>query len=88
MPVMLNYNPNFLKVAKLTRRSVIGRLGPEGYVDSDFVANLDKRISLIGYVFINERCTVSLRACLQSTIAQSTNEVEYIAVYDACKEVV
>jgi hypothetical protein len=58
MPVMLNYNPNFLKVAKLIRRSVIGRLGPEGYVDSDFTANLDKRISLTGYVFIRDVLSV------------------------------
>jgi hypothetical protein len=31
---------------------------------------------------------VSWRACLQPTLVQSTTETEYIAVCDACKEVV
>jgi hypothetical protein len=59
-----------------------------GYVDSDFAADLDKRRSLIGYVFTIGGSAVSWRACLQSTVAQSTTEAKYIAVCDACKEVV
>jgi hypothetical protein len=64
------------------------RKGLVSYVDSDFAADLDMRRSLTGYVFTVEGCAVSWRACLQLTIAQSTTEVEYIAVRDACKEVV
>jgi hypothetical protein len=64
------------------------RNGLVGYVDSDFAADLDRRRSLIGYVFTIRGCVVSWRAYLQPTVAQSTTEAEYIAVCDACKEVV
>jgi len=64
------------------------REGLVGYVDSDHAADLDKRRSLTGYVFIVGGCAVSWRACLQSTVALSTTEAEFIAVCDACKEAV
>jgi hypothetical protein len=64
------------------------REGLVGYVDSDFDVDLNKRRSLTDYVFTIGGCTVSWRACLQPTIAQSTTEAEYIAVCDVCKEVV
>ncbi|WVZ92733.1 hypothetical protein U9M48_038777 [Paspalum notatum var. saurae] len=62
--------------------------GLVGYVDSDHAADLDKRRSLTGYVFTVGGCAVSWRACLQSTVALSTTEAEFIAVCDACKEAV
>jgi hypothetical protein len=55
-------------------------------VDSDFVANLDKRRSLIGYVFTVGDCDMSWRTNLQLVIAQSTTEAEYVAIAEACKE--
>jgi hypothetical protein len=64
------------------------RKGLVGYVNSDFAADLDKRRSLIGYVFTVGGCAVSWRACLHPTVAQSTTEAEYIAVCYACKEVI
>ncbi|WVZ49078.1 LOW QUALITY PROTEIN: hypothetical protein U9M48_000459 [Paspalum notatum var. saurae] len=64
------------------------REGLVGYVDSDHAADLDKRRSLTGYVFTVGGCAVSWRACLQSTVALSTTEAEFIAVCDACKEAV
>jgi hypothetical protein len=64
------------------------REGCVGFVDSDFATDLDKRRSLIGYVFTIGGCAVSWRACLEPTIAQLTIEAEYITVCDACKEVV
>jgi hypothetical protein len=62
------------------------REGLVGYVDADFGADLDKRRSLSGYVLCG--CAVSWRASLQPTVALSTTEAEYIAIYDACKEAV
>jgi hypothetical protein len=59
-----------------------------GYVDSDFAADLGRRRSMTCYVFTIGGCVVSWRACLQPTVAQSTIEAEYIAVCEACKEVV
>jgi hypothetical protein len=64
------------------------REGLVNYVDSDYCVDLDKRRSLTGYVFTVGECAVSWRACLQPTIALSTTEPKYIAVCDACKEVV
>jgi hypothetical protein len=60
--------------------------GLVGYVDSDFAADLDKRRSLTGYVFTVGGCAVSWKATLQSVVAQSTTEAEYIAINEACKE--
>jgi hypothetical protein len=62
--------------------------GLVGYVDSDYAADLDKRRSLTGYVFTVGGCTVSWKATLQDVPAQSTTEVEYMAINEACKEAV
>ena len=61
--------------------------GLTGYVDSDFTTDLDKRRSLIGYVFTIGGCAVSWRATLQPVVALSTTEAEYMAIAEACKEV-
>ena len=60
--------------------------GLVGYVDSDYAADLDKRRSLTGYVFTVGGCAVSWRATLQTVVAQSTTEAEYMAIAEACRE--
>ena len=55
-----------------------------GYVDSDYA----RRRSLTGYVFTVSSCAVSWRATLQSVVALSTTEAEYMAVSEACKELI
>ena len=62
------------------------RDGIVGYVNSDYAGDLDKRISLTGYVFTIGGCTISWKATLQPTIALSTTEAEYMAVIESCKE--
>ena len=59
-----------------------------GHVDSDYVADLDRRRSLTSYVFTVDSCAVSWRATLQSVVALSTTEAEYMAVSEACKELI
>ena len=54
-----------------------------GYVDSNYGADLDKRRSLIGYVFIVGGCAVSWRSCIHPTVALSTTKVEYVVACDA-----
>jgi hypothetical protein len=54
--------------------------GLAGYVDSDFDADLDKRRCLIGNVFTIRGCVVSWKAALQHVVAQSTTEIEYMAI--------
>ena len=62
------------------------RDGVLGYVDSDYAGDLDKRRSLIGYVFTIGGYAISWKATLQSTVTLSTTETEYMVVTKACKE--
>ena len=62
--------------------------GLVGYVDSDYASDLDKRRSLTGYVFTIGGCAVSQKATLQATVALSTTEAEYMAIAEACIEVI
>ena len=59
-----------------------------GYVDSDYAGDLDKRRSQTGYVFMLSRNAISWKATLQSTIALSTAEAEYMAAAEAVKEAI
>ncbi|KAH9782268.1 hypothetical protein KPL71_008823 [Citrus sinensis] len=60
----------------------------EGFVDSDYTGDLDKRRSLIGYLFRLSGCTISWKASLHNVVALSTTEAEYTAAVDAIKEVI
>ncbi|KAG8480861.1 hypothetical protein CXB51_025485 [Gossypium anomalum] len=62
--------------------------GVIGYVDTDFAGDLDRRRSLIGYVFTIGGCAISWKATLQTTVALSTTEAEYMAITEACKEAI
>ncbi|KAG8481596.1 hypothetical protein CXB51_026522 [Gossypium anomalum] len=70
--------------------SAFGRTkdGVIGYVDADFAGDLDRRRSLTGYVFTIGGCAISWKATLQTTVALSTTEAEYMAITEACKEAI
>ena len=59
-----------------------------GYVDSDFVGDLDKRRSTSGYVFTLAGGPICWMSKLQKTTAVSTTEAEYVAAYHACQEAI
>ncbi|KAH9689127.1 hypothetical protein KPL70_015374 [Citrus sinensis] len=59
-----------------------------GYCDSDFTGDLDKRRSTTGYVFTLGGGPVCWRSILQSTIALSSTEAEYMAATEAVKEAI
>ena len=59
-----------------------------GYVDSDYAGDLDKSKSTSGYVFTLARGTVSWVSKLQSIVATSTTEAEYVAATQASKEAI
>ncbi|KAL5548701.1 hypothetical protein UlMin_003932 [Ulmus minor] len=58
----------------------------EGYLDSDYGANRDKRRSITSYFFNLNGCCISWKAQLQPLVALSTIEVEYIVATEAIKE--
>ena len=57
-----------------------------GYVVSDFAGDLDKHRSITGYVFTIAKAPVSWSSTLQSIVALSTTEAEYMVVIEAIKE--
>ncbi|XP_048619931.1 secreted RxLR effector protein 161-like [Brassica napus] len=58
----------------------------EGFYDSDFSSDLDKRMSISGYIFMAGGNTISWRSSLQSVVALSTTEAKYMALVEAVKE--
>ncbi|KAG8473612.1 hypothetical protein CXB51_036051 [Gossypium anomalum] len=58
------------------------------YVDADFARDFDRRRSLTGYVFTIEGCAISWKATLQTTVASSIAEAEYMEITEACKEAI
>ena len=57
-----------------------------GYMDSNYIDDLDQKRSLISYIFIFLSCTISWKVALQSIIALSTIEIDYIVATKAVKE--
>ncbi|KAH9688510.1 hypothetical protein KPL70_015142 [Citrus sinensis] len=69
------------------RDDTLGK-GVIGYVDSDYAGDLDKRRSTTGYVFTFAGGPISWKSTLQSTVALSTTEAEYMAITEAIKEAI
>ena len=59
-----------------------------GYCDSDYAGDLDKHRSTTGYVFTLEKAPVSWKSTLQSIVALSTTEAEYMEITEAVKEAI
>ncbi|KAH9662167.1 hypothetical protein KPL70_024758 [Citrus sinensis] len=57
-----------------------------GFVDSDFAGDLDRRKSTSGYMFVLNGCLISWKSSLQSVVALSSTEAEFIATTEAVKE--
>jgi hypothetical protein len=57
-----------------------------GYVDADYAGDLDDRRSTTGYVFTLTGGPICWKSMIQSTVAMSTTEAEYMAAAEAAKE--
>ena len=58
------------------------------YVDSDYAGDLDKRRFTTEYVFTLSQALVSWRSILQSTVALSTTEAEYMVITETMNEAI
>ena len=63
-------------------------LEPIGYTNSDFQSDIDSRNSTSRYLLTLGGGAISWRSVKQSSIADSTMEVEYIAASEAAKEAI
>ncbi|GJZ97201.1 hypothetical protein Tco_0669654 [Tanacetum coccineum] len=77
-----------LMSAMICTRPYIAHAVGVGYVDSDYAGDLDGSKSTTGYVFTLSGGTISWVLKLQSVVAMSTTEVEYVTAAQASKEVV
>ena len=64
------------------------RDGVVGYVDFDFVGDLDKRRSFRGCVFTFGGCAINWKATWRTTVALSTTKAKYMAITKNCKEAI
>jgi len=69
-------------------KNVGGKQEYTSHVDSDYARDLDKCRSTTEYVFILSQAPVSWRYTLQSTVALSTIEAEYMAPIETVKEAI
>ncbi|XP_070056622.1 secreted RxLR effector protein 161-like [Nicotiana tomentosiformis] len=59
-----------------------------GYCDSYYAGDLDKRRSTTSYVFTFSHAPASWKSTLQSKVALSTTEAEYMATMEAINEAI
>lgn len=81
---ILRYLKGTLKTRSTFKKH--SEFGIEGFSDSDYSADLDKRRSVTGYTFKVWGNTVCWKSNLQSVVALSTTEAEYMALSEAAKE--
>jgi len=62
--------------------------GAVGYVDADYGGDLDRRRSLLAYIFTLCGSAISWYSSLQAIAALSTTEAEYIAATEGMKEAI
>ena len=60
----------------------------EAYSDADWTGDIDSRKSTTGYLICFGNGAVSWQSKLQKCVALSTTEAEYIAITEACKELI
>ena len=64
-----------------------GKLILDGFTDANMVGNIDSRKSISGYLMTFVGGAVTWQSKLQKCIALSTTKAKFIAITEACKEV-
>ena len=60
----------------------------QGYVDADFVGNIDNRKSTTGFVFTLGGTAISWASNLQKIVTFSTTKTEYVAAIEVGNEII
>ena len=77
----------YLKVLYMVTRNEHS-LDIQGYVDSEWAGDVDRRRSTSAYVFTLFGGAISWMSKRQVVVALSTTEAEYMAATHACKEAI
>jgi len=85
---ILQYIKSTVDIGLIFKKDVADKQECIGYVNSDYAWDFDKRQSTMGYVFTLSQVPVSWRSTLQSTVALSTLEAEYMAMTEVMKEAI
>ncbi|RVW46179.1 Retrovirus-related Pol polyprotein from transposon TNT 1-94 [Vitis vinifera] len=80
MYAMVCTRPNLAHVVSVSDHSI------RGYVDADYVGDLNDRRSTTGYVFTLGGGPICWKSMIQSLVALSTTESEYMAMVEVAKE--
>ena len=85
---ILRYIKKTLNVGLIFKKDDMVGQHVVGYCDSDYAGDHDKCRSTTGYVFTLAKTPVSWKSTLQSTVALSTTEAEYMAITETVKEAI
>ena len=88
MKGILWYIKGTIDISLIFKKDVTSKQECIKYVDSDYAEDIDKCRSTIGYVFTLFQAPISSHSTLQSTVALSTKEAEYMAMTEAMKEAI
>ena len=83
---MLSYIRDIINVGFFFEKDDHGKQECTGHVDSDYAGDLEKRQSTTEYVFTLSYALVSWHCTLQSTMALSMIEAEYMTLTEAVKD--
>ena len=86
MKWILRYVKGTVKKGLVFDRNKDATYDATGFVDSDYAGDLDRRMSISGYIFTMCTGAISWKASLQSIAALSTTEAEYVAATEGVKE--
>ena len=85
---ILHYIKGIIDVDLIFEKDTRSKQECIGYVNSNYTRDFDKCRSIMGYMFTLSQAPVSWRSILQSIVALSTIEVEYMAMMEAMKEAI
>ncbi|RVW76573.1 Retrovirus-related Pol polyprotein from transposon TNT 1-94 [Vitis vinifera] len=88
MYAMVCTRPDIAHVVGVVSRFMSASLKLQGYVDADFVGDIDSRKSTTGFVFTLGGTTISWASNLQKIVTLFTTEVEFVAATEVGKEMI